>query len=511
MTNLKRILCLVCAFAMLLGCCASLADEAKLEPATLEWYVATDQLPDNAVVFDALNAYFGEKINAAINFHFIAPSEYSEKVSPILMSGQEVDIINANSGIGYVDYVKKDSFLPIEDLLAQYAPETVAMIPEGLWDAMKVDGHIYGIPSYKDSVQMYAVMINETMANDIGLELPATVKNYQEMVPIIREAFAKRNELHPEYKLSDTEYVPITRFFPDLDQWAQYETINGLAVVNVPGIEAYAGMGAGETVFNKFATQEYRDLCKTIADLVAEGVLHDNPWYWDPDRLYSDDPLAYLIGDVGSGYVTVAKHQYSQNWDTLMVPFADNIATTNYLQAAVNCVSITSKNPERAVMALELINTDPFVATTLRFGIEGTHWVQTEEENVISFAGTKNADSGSRGHYYWYGANFGALVYSKVPEGYPNNFVDLIKAANESAISETNLGFIFDPTNVTNEIAACSAVIDEFQTPLKWGWIAADEIDANIDDFLAKLNASGAEKIVAEAQAQLDTWRAANK
>ena len=510
MKNLNRILSIACALMLLIGCVPALA-EGGLEPVTLEWYVATDQLPDNQMVFDALNAYFQEKINATVNFHFVEPSEYSDKVSPILMSGQEVDIINANSGIGYVDYVKKDSFLAIEDLLAKYAPKTFDMIPEGLWEAMKVDGHIYGIPSYKDSVQMYSVMINETLANELGLELPATVRNYQDMVPILREAFAKRNELHPEYVLSETEYVPMTRFFPDLDHWAQYETISGLAVVNVPGIEAFEGMGSGEKVFNKYATKEYRELCKTVAALVAEGVLHENPWYWDPDRLYNDDPTAYLVGDVGSGYVTVAKHQYSQNWDTLMVPFFKNIATTNYLQAAVNCVSVTSKNPERAVMLLELINTDPFVATALRFGLEGTHWVQSEEENVISFAGTKNADSSNRGHYYWYGANFGALVYSKVPEGYPNNFMELIIAANEAAIADTNLGFIFDPTPVQNEIAACSAVIGEYETGLKWGWIAEDQVDAQIDEFLEKLTASGADKIVAEAQSQLDAWRAANK
>ena len=510
MKKLSRFLSLLLAALMLFGCMQFAAAEG-LEPVTLEWYVAENSLPDNAAVFEALNAYFKEKINATINFHFVPYSEYGEKVGTILMSGQEVDIVNANGAVGYVEYVTKESFLPIEDLLKEYAPNTYALVPEGLWDAMKVNGHIYGIPSYKDSVEMYAVMINETLANDIGLEVPATVQNYQEMVPILREAFKLRNEKHPEYKLSDTEYVPMTRTFPDLNQWAPYETINGLAVVNVPGIDAYAGKGSGEIVFNKYATQEYRDLCKTTADLVAEGVLHENPWYWDPDRIYSDDPLAYLVGDIGNGYVTVAKHQYSQNWDTLMVPFANNIASTNYLQAAVNCVSVTSKNPERAVMALELINTDPYVATTLRFGIEGTHWIQSEEENVITFAGTKNADSSNRGHYYWYGAQFGSLVYSKVPAGYPNNFTDLIKAANESAISDTNLGFIFDPTPVTNEIAACSAVIGEYETGLKWGWIAPDQIDAQIDEFLAKLDAAGAEKVVAEAQAQLDAWRAVNK
>ena len=505
-----RLLGLVLALIMALGA-VSFATAEDLEPVTLEWYVATDQLPDNQMVFDALNAYFQEKINATINFHFIAPSEYSDKMSPILMSGQQVDIVNCNSGIGYVDYVMKEAFIPIEDLLVDYAPETYAMIPEGLWDAMRVNGHIYGVPSYKDSVLMYAVMINKTLADELGLDLPETVDSYKDMIEILREAFEARNDLHPEYVLEDGEFVPMTRTFPDLVQWAPYETISSFAVVNVPGIEAYEGMGSGETVFNMYATQEYRDLCNTTAELVAEGVLHDNPWYWDPDRIYSNDPYAYLVSDIGNGYVYVSEHQYSQNYVSLMIPFTNNIATTNYLQAAVNAVSVTSPNPERAVMALELINTDPFVATALRFGLEGEHWVQSDEENVINFDGTRNGDPANRGHYYWYGANFGALVYSKVPQGYPNNFMDLIKAANESAISDTNLGFIFDPTPVQDELAACSAVIGEYETGLKWGWIAADEVDARIDEFLAKLDEAGAQAVIDEAQAQLDAWRAVNK
>ena len=510
MKQFSRLLGIVLALIMALGV-MSVSTAEGLEPVTLEWYVATNQMPDNQMVFDALNEYFQEKINATINFHFIDPSEYSDKVSPILMSGQQVDIINCNSGIGYVDYVKKEAFVPLEDLLVEYAPETYAMIPEGLWEAMNVDGHIYGIPSYKDSVILYAVMINKTLADEIDLELPETVSSYKDMVEILRDAFEARNDLHPEYKLSDTEYVPMTRTFPDLDQWAPYETINSFAVVNVPGIEAFEGMGSGETVFNKYATEEYRELCNTTAQLVAEGIMHDNPWYWDPDRIYSKDPSAYLVTDIGNGYVYVDEHKDSPNFITVMIPFANNIATTNYLQAAVNAVSVTSPNPERAVMALELINTDPFVATALRFGLEGEHWVQSEEENVILFDGTRNADPGNRGNYYWYGANFGALVYSKVPQGYPNNFMELIKEANESAISDTNLGFIFDPTPVQNELAACSAVIGEYETGLKWGWIAPEEVDARIDEFLAKLEDAGASTVIAEAQAQLDAWRAVNK
>lgn len=508
MRKLSRLVSLVLVLIMLLGMNAvSLAaDASTLEHVTLEWYVTEEQKPDNQAVFDAINAYLKEKINTTVNFHFIASSEYYQKVSTILMSGQEVDIVNANSNLNYVDYVKNGAFLPIEDLIEEYAPNTYAMIPEDFWNAMYIDGHMYGIPSYKDSCQMFCVMVNETLATALGMDFSdMTIKNYQDMVPILYEAYEKRNELFPE-----DAHLPITRTFPDIDRWAQYETINGLAVVNVPGIEDYEGMGAGEIVFNKYVTKEYRELCKTMAKLVTDGIVPFDLFNFDSSRVY-DKAGKYLVSDIGSGYVTVAKNQSSKDWDTMMIPFADRIVTTNYLHNAVECVSATSKNPERALMVLDLINTDNFVATALRFGIEGTHWNMSDEQGVLDFTGTKNEDAANRGHYYWYGAQFGAIVHSYVPAGYPANFTELILNANASAISDTNLGFIFDPTPVKNEISACNAVIDEYTVNLKFGFIPEDEVDANVDAFLAKLEASGASKIVAEAQAQLDAWRAANK
>lgn len=202
MRRLTRIVSLLLTVMMLLGMSSvAVAQDAAstLEPVTLEWYVAEDSMPDNQTVFDALNAYFKEKINATVNFHFIPISEYGQKVSTILMSGQTVDIVNANSDLNYVDYVKKGAFLPIEDLIQQYAPETYAMIPESFWSAMYVDGHMYGIPSYKDSCQMYCMLYNSTMADNLGLDMSTlSINNYRDIVPFLYQAKELRDEKYPE-------------------------------------------------------------------------------------------------------------------------------------------------------------------------------------------------------------------------------------------------------------------------------------------------------------------------
>ena len=110
-------------------------------------YVAEDSQPDNGTVFAALNEYFQKTINTTINFHFVPYSEYAQKVGPMLDTNQNIDIVNANGAINYADYAKKGAFADITDLVKEYAPQTYAMIHEGYWDAMVIDGNVYCIPS----------------------------------------------------------------------------------------------------------------------------------------------------------------------------------------------------------------------------------------------------------------------------------------------------------------------------------------------------------------------------
>ena len=60
-----------------------------------------------------------------------------------------------------------------------------------------------------------------------------------------------------------------------------------------------------------------------------------------------------------------------------------------------------------------------------------------------------------------------------------------LAAANAKA-KAGNMGFIFDPSPVQNELAACSAKIDEYNTNLKFGKLASmEEVDASLAAFSA--------------------------
>ncbi len=499
-----RFLALVMALIMALGLIPAASAEA-LPYVELDWYVLENTMPDNQQVFDKLNEYFLEKLNCKVNFHFYPGSEYASKMNTLLNNPQaKIDIVNTNGQLPYVDWTKKGAFVDIKELLPEYAPNLMKLIPEDFWGAMTIDGGVYGIPSYKDSVQMYCLFYNKTLAEELGIDMSGVkAESYKDIVPYMYEAYEKAYEKIPRYAENK---LPMSREFPDLDRWAQHENIsNGLAVVNIPGLEHFAGKGAGEIVFNKYDTAEYREMCKTIAQMVRDGVLPYDTFYWDPTYGYSVDGTYFLI-TAGSGYVSCPDHFFGGEYFADWLPFS-RVATTNYLHQATECISANSKNPERALMVLDLINTDQYVATTLRFGIENVHWTKNEDGS-IKLIGT-NENKG--GHYYWYGAQFGAITEILIPEDQDQNMMTLIKEANASAISDTNLGFIFDPTPVKNEIAACNNVIGEYESQLQYGYVELEDVDAVVDEFIAKLNANGAQKIVDEAQKQLDAWRAVNK
>ena len=496
---MRKILSLVMALAMLLSMTSFASAE---EPVVLEWYVLEGSAPSNQMVWDAINEYMVEKINVKINFHYINGDEYTAKMQPMLMSGQKLDIVNVNGQLPYVEWVKKGAFMPMDDLL-QYAPETAALVGEDFFNAMKIDVKVYAIPSVKDSVQMYSARFNKTLNEELGLTIPTEINGYFDMVDYLYEAKKARDAKDPS--ISEMG-IPITRCYADFEKWVQFESINKLLGTNVEGIPGIAAAAAdGSEVFSIFQTEEYAKMCRTIMQMRLDGLLYDGDvWYYDSAKIFN---VHYVLNDIGSGWVEAGQYAddpVQKRWETAFVPFKDNVAMTSYLHQAANAISATCEHPVEAMKALELINTDEFVATALRFGLEGSHWT-LNEDGTLNTEGTLNMNNDN--NFYWYGAQFGAIVKSKVPASKGTaQFMEKLAAANAKA-KAGNMGFIFDPSPVQNELAACSAKIDEYHTTLKFGTLASmEEVDASLAAFSAALTEAGIDKVVAECQAQLNAF-----
>ena len=109
----------------------------------------------------------------------------------------------------------------------------------------------------------------------------------------------------------------------------------------------------------------------------------------------------------------------------------------------------------------------------------------------------------------WYTMGGGTLPNSLIVPTQNYQMKDLaerVAQLNKEAKPSLALGFVFDPTEVTNQITACANVIAQYYVPLMYGEVDIDEF---LPIFNDALHAAGIDDIIAAKQAQLDAWLAA--
>ena len=103
---------------------------------------------------------------------------------------------------------------------------------------------------------------------------------------------------------------------------------------------------------------------------------------------------------------------------------------------------------------------------------------------------------------------FGNQFNGLLREGQNDDDWEKTKEMNDAAVQSRILGFAFDSTSVTNEMAAVNSVVDQYALSLETG---AVDPKTTMPEFIKKLEAAGSDTIVKEMQKQLDAWVAENK
>ena len=484
------------------------AAETELDYVELNWYVNEQEMPDHAMVQAAMDEYFLEKLNCKVNLITIDNGTYTETMPTKIMSGDDIDMFAIAGNLDLTALAKAGAMYPMDELLDTYAPGTKALFKDEVWESIKKDGQIYTVPSLKDNCYIIGMTFNDTMAQALGIEyenLEYATFGDAGVEEFLEDAMAKRDAMFPEYAgkpiLNDSRAAFIPFFF----KAERLAAKTALAVTNIKGYEVDPTKGPDE-VYNLYETEAFREFALKMQRWTEKGIIR----HWDDTTNYFADPC--ILVRSGWGYTYVGEHQYSPDFVTKIKVLDGVWADQSSFGGSGVAIGGNCADPERAMMVIELMNTDPYIATLFRFGIEGEHWVYNAEGKKELTE--KNSDSTNRSWFYWYGPNFGNLTIVEAPEslsGPDNIMLTRMEEYNSNAILSTHLSCVIDTTNFQNELAACNSVIAEYQYLIKGSLESADAVNKAVDEFVAKLKANGADKIVAEVQAQIDAWVAAQE
>lgn len=197
---------------------------------------------------------FEELSNTDLELELLPHENYDEAIALLLAGGDLPDIMQTK-GINepqIAPAVDAGVFLPLNDLIAEHAPNLMENVPKESWESSRVskDGVIYGIPQENPIRNGTVVMMRKDWLEAADMEEPTTVEEYIEV-------FRAFKELDPEYiPFSGRENFSHTNHF-----FGAYDVI--------PSTFEWTG----EELIPSFIKPEMKDALATYQQLYEEELL----------------------------------------------------------------------------------------------------------------------------------------------------------------------------------------------------------------------------------------------
>ncbi len=471
---------------------------------TLKWMYEGNQVTNDKDVMEQVNAYLKDKINAKLEMIWCTWQDFDDRVQLAINGGDTTDIYFTSSWSPNNEYAagaKKGSYLrldnPDNNLLEKYAPQLFEKINPVLADGAMTEGAdgmgIYAIPTEKEIAQQYTWDINGTILKKYGYT-PDDIKDFYDFGPIFEKI--KQGEGKEFYPLN-LEPAVIERFVNSND----YVDAVGLLSYEFDPVDPSK---SGTEIVCRYEREGYKKYAEKVREYYQKG-------YINPEMAYAQTASTCGVAAQNSGRYVVGTQSYSPGYefvtgparkiDVVYKPVQSGIISSTSARGAMQAISTSSANPERALMLLNLVNTDPKLFTLLEYGIEGVHYT-TESDGRIKF----NQDK--RKEYTPWRAGMGKLSNLPVTTDEPANLWELFDKFNESAKPVPLLGWSFDQEPVKNEMAALANVSKQYADAMNAG---AVDPSTYLPEFISKLKANGIDKVVAEANNQVKAFLDAKK
>lgn len=495
--------------------------EPALEQKTIQLMITGAGKQANS---DKVWAAFNEQLqqyvpNTTVEFIDVSFDEYSEKFSQVLASGEGVDLAWTGWLINKPQNIADGNLMPLDDLLAEYGQGIVDVLGENVVEIHRnaADGKLYYLPSWQGLcgerrgwlvVTEIAELAGDTWIEDTEAALNKWRNNYsgiEDFQAVLDQA---------------TKYLAAAKEAGKLGAGINTGRAFGWSMYN--GMYSFLGVGGAEigitycdgtfTVKDGVAGEHYKLYAKTMADWYKEGYIRSDIMSVDTSTLTM--PKNGEITDTTyvfscDPYLTEADQEAAiadAGMDMTYLPIEENAylilgGDTSY------AIPYCADEPERAMMVLNAIYSQPDLYNTLIYGIEGEDYTKNADGTITtSYVGASPTADDSYGIQRWIiGSCKNALINNGTD---PNYYADL-EALEETARVNPFLNFTFDRTNVEGICASILNVYYEYGPQIDNG-VAGDNWEELYNNYMAARKDAGIEELVTEFQNQLNAYIEAN-
>ncbi|MFC5631162.1 MULTISPECIES: ABC transporter substrate-binding protein [Streptococcus] len=433
-----------------------------------------DKLMENA------NKIIGEKLDAKLNIQYIDWGDYEEKMSIITSSGENYDIAFANN---YVLNAGKGAYADLTDLYKKEGKALYDVLDPAYIKGNTINGKIYAVPVQGNVASQQMLSFNMNLVKKHNLDISG-VKTYKDLEPLLKVIKEKEPEVTP---------IAWTKFSLPHMNFALPGKSDLPLVVNLDGDTT--------KIVNPYEVEGYVEHLKTFHDFYKKGYIAAD--VATSDVAYDLATQNWFVREETQGPADFGDSLLSTvaGYEIQSVPITTAYKTNDTTQVANFVISQTSKNKEKAMEVLTLLNTNKELLNGLVFGPEGENWEKDpKDDNRIKLLDGYAADTRMSA---WNTGNSQILyVTDKVTDA------DVAQAEKvlAEAVEAPTLGFNFNIDPVKTEVTSVQNIIKQYAPGINSGTVDPEQ---GIKELMDKLNSEGSyTKVKAEMQRQYDEFLA---
>ncbi|HJO92062.1 MAG TPA: ABC transporter substrate-binding protein [Victivallales bacterium] len=453
-------------------------------PYKIVWYTIGPPQKDLPMVEKKANEYLRKKIGAVLDIRMIGWGEYDKKLNIVLISGGKYDLCFTSSWTNnYSRNAIRGAFLPLNKLLDKYGQGIKKSLNPAFLEGPKINGELYAIPTNKEVAQQMVYMFNNNILTQNGYSIK-DFKPYDKLgtlksiIPYM-ESVKKNNPGVTPFNVDKNTRFILHDFTYILDNY-------------IPG--AVKLKKGNYKVINQFESKEYFKQFELYHEMYQKGLIPR-----DAAQMYNTDSkmLTGKAAVSGAQYQPCASAAWTNEYGYKVVSIPRTIPVINNssVEGAMVAISVNAKRPDIDMKFLNLLNTDKYLRNLLGYGIKGIQYEKTGPNSIKYLPAHKN--------YLIASFALGNLFITYLTPGDPANKWEQFKTWNATAVKSQILGFHFDITPVSSEMAAITNVCQQYTPGLFTGTMNPKTY---LPKFKKALENAGLKKFLAEEQKQLNEW-----
>lgn len=457
-------------------------------PYTVTMVLTGSTQPDEERIEKKINEILKPELNADIDIVMLPWASASQQIQLMLSGDEKIDVFYTQA-TNAMQYMNSGQIIDMSELIDKYGTNIKHIYGEDVAKINQIKDFVYGVPNQIERGSIPAVFMRKDLVQKYNIDT-AQIKEPKDLESVFATVKAGEPDMTMLYSINDGD-TPVTRLFRG----------DNLSDNNYLGV--LMDQTNSTKVENFFATDWFKDTTTMLYNWYQKGYISQdagtNTENWrtvcKAGNLFSLF-FAYHPG-------TPVEFESSTGYEFEIVPFYNEpIINSSSYNGVIFSIAQNSENPEKAMEVLDYIYGSSEIMNLLNWGEQDKDYVLEDAENgIINYPEGITSDNAG------YNLNLGWEL--------PNQFIaykwtgsdpklwEKMEEFNGSAKSSKAVGFLFDNSNYSSEIAALSNVVKQYSGALYSGSGDPSEL---IPELLKALDDAGINEVIQAKQEQLDAF-----